>query len=107
MSWFIGGFLNNYLMLGELEKSQEYFQKAEAIANGYEDTDMLAIVDSSWAYDLVKHRSIEDEVVTWWQPAIYVSPNSVNQIERGLKLAHSDMHSFLEESVINDSLRID
>lgn len=41
------GISNNYLMLGELEKSQEYFQKAEAIASGYEDTDMLAIVDSS------------------------------------------------------------
>lgn len=99
------GISNNYLILSELEKSQEYFQKAEAMARGYEDNDMLAMIYRSRAYGLVKHRNMYDEAVNLLQRAIYVSPNPVNQIEGCLQLANIYMNTFLEESAINYSLR--
>ena len=94
----------NYMQLGEIKKSQEYFQKADAIARGYEVYDLLSLVYRARANVLTSYNSSYSESIDLLQKALYVSSDPINTIESNLQLALIYLNTFLDDSAINYSM---
>lgn len=95
----------NYLNVSQIEKSQEYFLKAEAIAIGYGDQEMLAKVYQSRAYDLTHINPMYDEAVSLLQKSLYLTKDSRSNIISNLQLSEVYMYTYAKASAINYSLR--